>query len=66
VTIEDVWFTAPVCVTVNTETATVERVVVVDESVVLMPAGNPTESVSTEAIEVATSDAEWPAWEFGF
>jgi hypothetical protein len=69
-------YRAPVAVGAGTATATVERVVVLDEDIALdaeaepwdqgtwqaLPAGSP---VVLEALRIAES-AEWPEWEHGW
>lgn len=58
----DVYYTVPVCVTVDTDSGEVTRVVVDDEAVVLLP---DQQNCGPRAIEIAEA-VSWPAWEFGF
>lgn len=63
--VEDVWFTVPVCVTVNLTTGEVERVVVLDECAVCSEEDN--YGTSEEALAIAKdSEVEWPGWEMGY
>jgi hypothetical protein len=67
----DVWYTAPICVTVDTDLGEVLRVTVCDEALsgpssVERQDGRALHGVATrKALEVADESA-WPGWTFGW
>lgn len=68
-------YTAPVTVTVNLDTQTVESVSVSDESAEYDPREpahvwpmydrHPTAEEVSRAVHIAQTAEEWPAWDFG-
>lgn len=71
-------YSVPVQVIVNLDDKTVERVVVIDESITQDPGGycadadtyeainNPNDERVERAYKIAEDGAPWPSWDFGW